>query len=228
MSESGLAARRARPNALWRRPRRLEKMVDRARYLDWFEGKSFTSDWTSGNFTAWRRVLSPWRMDKLRILEIGSWEGRSAIFFLNYFPNSTIVCIDTFEGGADHGNQSGHNEKLAGLEARFDSNLAAHAARIEKIKDQSVPALERLARDGRRFDLAYIDGSHLRDDVLADSEGVWPLLDPGAVLIWDDYEWGRQMRPEERPQPAIDEFLAARPNAYRTLARTYQMIVEKL
>src|SRR4051812_42015606 len=90
-----------RPNAISRRPRKLEKMVDRLRYRSWFTGKNFSSDWTSGNFTMWRRVLAPLRAEPLRILEIGSWEGRSAMFFLRFFERSSIVCIDTFEGTAE-------------------------------------------------------------------------------------------------------------------------------
>ena len=37
----------------------------------------------------------------------------------------------------------------------------------------------------RRYDLAYIDGSHERDDVMADSLGVWSMLNPGGSIIWD-------------------------------------------
>jgi hypothetical protein len=55
---------------------RIEKLIDRYRYRAWFEGKDPTTDWTSGNFTTWRRILSRWRGEELRLLEIGSWEGR--------------------------------------------------------------------------------------------------------------------------------------------------------
>lgn len=52
-------------------------------------------------------------------------------------------------------------------------------------------ALAQLAAEGRRLELAYIDGSHHRADVPADSFATWPLIVPGGIVIWDDYEWRR-------------------------------------
>ena len=37
-----------------------------------------------------------------KILEIGSYEGRSAIFFLKNFSNSNISCVDTWSGSDEH------------------------------------------------------------------------------------------------------------------------------
>lgn len=41
------------------------------------------------------------------------------------------------------------------------------------------------------FDLAYIDGSHLRLDVLSDAVMCWALLREGGLMVLDDYEWDR-------------------------------------
>ena len=118
------AAARTRPNALGWRPHRIEKIFDRLRYRPWFADKDFTTDWTSGNFTTWRRALSPLRNEPLRILEIGSWEGRSAVFFLNFFPRATIVCIDTFGGTPEEDYvYDGLREQIRGVEDQFDRNL---------------------------------------------------------------------------------------------------------
>lgn len=228
MTAQAVAAR-PRPAAIAWRPHRLEKIADRLRFRSWFAGKDFSSDWTSGNFTMWRRVLSPLREESLRILEIGSWEGRSALFFLNFFSRATITCIDTFGGSADeHYVYEPIAAQVSQAEARFDRNLKPFGARVEKIKSHSAAALERLDAANRRFDLAYIDGGHRRDDVMADSLGVWRLLAPGGVVIWDDYEWGRGLAPEERPQPAIDDFLRDHHGEYRLLAKTYQLAIERL
>lgn len=229
MTAQAVEAGRPRPAALAWRPHRLEKIADRLRYRSWFADKDFSSDWTSGNFTMWRRVLSPLRDEPLRILEIGSWEGRSAVFFLNFFPRATITCVDTFGGSAEeHYVYAQLAAQLSQAEARFDRNLAPFGARVTKIKNHSVAALARLDAENRRFDLAYIDGGHRRDDVMADSLGVWRLLAPGGIVIWDDYEWGRGLAPDERPQPAIDDFLRDHRGAYRLLAKTYQLAIERL
>jgi hypothetical protein len=222
-------SRPPRPAAVLRSPGGLARSLDRLRYRAWFVGKEFTSDWASGNFSLWRRVLSPLREQPLRILEIGSWEGRSALFFLNFFQRSTIVCIDTFGGNTE---EKEVYDSLAtimpGVEGRFDRNLASFGHRTEKVKSLSGPALEGLTAQRQRFDLAYIDGSHRRDDVMTDSQAVWQLLDVGGVVIWDDYKWGPGLPPEERPQPAIDAFLQAHAGSYRLLASGYQVMIERL
>ena len=38
------------------------------------------------------------------ILEIGSYEGRSALFFLNNFKDANIHCVDTWSGSDEHDN----------------------------------------------------------------------------------------------------------------------------
>jgi len=221
LHRSDLRPNNVRPSAAWRRPLKIERRWGRFRCRTWFRGKEFTSDLSSGNFTLWRRVFSPLRDEPLRILEIGSWEGRSAIFFLNYFANATITCIDTFSGG-------GEPEQTSRTEERFNRNLAAFGHRVEKIKGPSRQGLASLVAQQRRCDLAYVDGSHARDDVMADSLGVWSMLKPGGSIIWDDYRWGRNMPPEHRPQPAIDEFLREREGEYRLLSKGYQVIIERL
>jgi predicted O-methyltransferase YrrM len=219
---------RPRPRAAWRHPRfvqktvgRAQKLIDYFRYRDWFKSAELTTDWTSGNLPHWRRVLSPWRGEPLRILEIGSWEGRSALFFLNFFPRSTIVCIDFF---ADIATLT--DRPL--VEGRFDRNVAPFGERVEKIKSLAIPALERLAADGRRFDLAYIDGGHTYDMVMKDSILVWALTEPRSVIIWDDYRYGLDRPPEERAQTAIDEFLRDHAGRYRLLRKDYQVMIERL
>jgi predicted O-methyltransferase YrrM len=218
----------ARPVAVSRPPVDLQRRLDRYRYRSWFRGKEFTTDWASGNFTLWRRALSPLREEPMRILEIGSWEGRSAIFFLNFFPRSTMVCIDTFGGNPEESKvYDTLAELLPGVEQRFDRNLAPFGDRVEKIKSRSGPALDALRADGRRFDLTYIDGSHWRDDVMADSRGVWELLSARGIMIWDDYGWAPAFPPEARPQPAIDEFLREHASNHRLLFKGYQVIIER-
>jgi cephalosporin hydroxylase len=218
---------RPRANVFLRRPGKVEKIIDRLRYRSWFSGMDFSYDWTSRHFTMWRQLLMPLRDEPLRLLEIGSWEGRSAVFFLNFFPRSTLICIDTFAGGDEH-ITTGFSVELSRIEQRFDHNLGRFRGRVEKIKSESAPAMARLAAECRRIDFAYIDGSHHRDDVMADSLGAWRLLEPGGVILWDDYNWGRERPPEERPQPAIDAFLEQHRGHYRLLAKAYQLAIERV
>ena len=53
------------------------------------------------------------------ILEIGSYEGRSALFFLKYFLNSKINCVDTWSGSDEH-----NIEDFKFIEKNFDLNTS--------------------------------------------------------------------------------------------------------
>jgi hypothetical protein len=216
-----------RPNVVSRRPRKIERRLDSLRWRKWFFGKQLSTDWGVEYFLLWRRVLSPLRNEPLRILEVGSWEGRSALFFLNFFRRSTITCIDTFAGGEEHRANRDWAAELPNVENRFDHNLAQFGPRVEKLKSWSKDGLRLLAEQRRRFDLAYVDGGHTYDDIMADSIGVWPLVDPGGVIIWDDYRRSVELPAEQRPQAAIDTFLSGHVGGYRQLAAGYQLIVEK-
>ena len=66
---------------------------------------------------------------------------------------------------------------------------AAFADRVEKLKGSSATVLPELGVGGRRFDLAYIDGSHVAADVYRDAALIWPLIEPGGWIMFDDYEW---------------------------------------
>jgi hypothetical protein len=74
---------------------------------------------------------------------------------------------------------------------------------------------------------AYIDGSHMAADVYADAVLAWSLVEPGGILIFDDYEWGEMDTERERPKLGIDAFLKAIEGKYRELHRGWQIAIAK-
>ena len=176
----------------------------------------------------WCEVLSCFRALPVRILEIGSWEGRSALFFLNYLPNASIVCIDTFAGAVEALNDESLAKQIPCIEGRFDRNMAPFGSRVRKIKDRSVCALEWLHVQGEVFDLVYIDGGHSSTEVAGDSVRAWQLVRVGGIVIWDDYEWGLERPVEDRPQAAIDDFLQDHTGQYALLVKGRQVIVRRV
>jgi predicted O-methyltransferase YrrM len=193
----------------------------------WFSGKSLSTDWTSRFFHIWASLLATRRDQPLEVLEIGSWEGRSAIFFLQYFRNCRLTCIDTFQGSPEHLLRPKWQVELPHIEERFDRNLAEFSGRFEKIKDTSSRALARLRAQGRRFDVVYVDGSHHSADVRADAESCWPMIRHRGIVIFDDYEWTFFPDEADRPKPGVDAFLKAHAGQYRELHREYQLVIEK-
>jgi predicted O-methyltransferase YrrM len=161
----------------------------------------------------------------LDVLEIGSWEGRSAIFWLNYFPNSQITCIDTFTGSAEH--HVAFSDYVGGIEQRFDANLAPFASRVEKIRAASRESLPALAVMGRRFDFVYLDGSHRAVDVYADACLAWPMVRRGGALLLDDYTWVGMPDEKDRPKLGIDAFLLTAAGSFREIDRGLQILIEK-
>lgn len=191
----------------------------------------FTTDWTSDNASTWKAALAPLVASgrAARVLEVGTWEGQSALWFLEHLPRSHVTCIDTFEGSSEHQLDSYWREtSLRGLEARWDSNLSTYVAsgRVRKIKEKSLTALSGLSGQ-QLFDVIYVDGSHHAADVFWDSFFSWRLLVAGGVLIWDDYLWPAPRGDTDVPKTGIDTFLRLVEGKFKVLAWGYQVIVQK-
>ena len=64
---------------------------------------------------------------------------------------------------------------------------AGVARLVEHVPEESQLALPRLVGEGRRFDLAFVDGNHRFDRVFLDLVYLGRLVRPGGVLMLDDY-----------------------------------------
>jgi predicted O-methyltransferase YrrM len=199
--------------------------VSDGNYDAWFKNATFTTDWIAPHVATWGTVLHDRRDRVADVLEIGAWEGRSAIFWLNYFENSRVTCIDTFAGSAEH--HVAFSDQVASIEQRFDANLVPFGARVEKIKAHSAAALPQLAIARRRFDFVYLDGSHRAVDVYTDACLAWPLLRRSGALLFDDYTWVDMPDEMHRPKPGIDAFLEMTSGSFREVDRGLQILIEK-
>ncbi|MGE3146145.1 MAG: class I SAM-dependent methyltransferase [Pseudorhodoplanes sp.] len=194
----------------------------------WYEGKSFTSDWTSWHFPRWAQLFAEHRERPVRVLEIGSWEGRSALFFMNYLPRARLTCVDPWTGNFEHAADPHFAALVPESERRFDGNVARFADRIEKIKGASSVVLPRLGVEARSFEIIYVDGSHIAADVFADGALAWPLLARGGLMVFDDYEWYGFEDAAQNPKLGIDAFLAAYDGAYKIVERGYQIVISRI
>lgn len=169
---------------------------------------SFRADLVSGNFAVWEQFLKDFVGRNARILEIGSFEGMSACYFLWRLRDAHVTCIDTFAGGPSF---DAVGADVVGLEAAFDRNVAlVDASRVTKLVGESAGHLLELLQEGLRFDIVFVDGSDLALDVLVDAALSWQLLKPGGYMIFDNYGWRSPLGedPLFHPAPAVDAFLA--------------------
>jgi len=162
--------------------------------------------WYLDDPAAWRALLHTHR--KAKVLEIGAFDGVSASLMLDLLfthPESEVHCIDPYEPDPTT------PQVCAQTKEQFHQNvrLGAREGRIHLHEGISVEVLAwMLASDGfwESFDFIYVDGSHLAKDVLTDAVMCRPLLKPGGVIAFDDYEWEGHRPPHDRPQAGIDAF----------------------
>ena len=136
----------------------------------------------------------------VRLLEIGSWVGASALTFAQAIDafcakKGSIVCVDPwldYFSAADAGTR-GYAEmtdlnQLGLSNALFQHNIrfARPSVAIERRRGTARDVLPTLEAD--TFDLVYIDGSHYRDDVVFDIQHGRRLLRDGGLLCGDDLE----------------------------------------
>ncbi len=197
----------------------------------------FTADWFSHAEPVWGELLA--QLNPSRVLEIGSYEGRSACFLIDRIAAQRpleLRCIDSWSGRLDYA----ADVDLASVEERFDCNIAtairgaAHPVTFHKNKGASKLHLAQLLGAGAsRFDLIYVDGSHDAPDVLSDAVLAFHLLEPGGVMVFDDYLWplgAEGARDHYRmPKPAIDAFVNINRQKLELIpAPLYQLFVRKL
>lgn len=131
------------------------------------------------NFTLYRLVR---HLRPQRVLEIGTQTGASAVTMALAFRDNGIVpditCVDPFY-------LTGDNEGSSSLAAWYENVFASGLKPgIQLLLTTSQAVLPELTR---RFDFAFVDGSHLYADVRADLLMTLAMLRPGGYLIAHDY-----------------------------------------
>lgn len=197
----------------------------------------FTKDWFNWAPEVWKQLI-PLLPENPKVLEIGSFEGRSMVWIAQNMlgDSGEMVCVDTWLGGEEHA-----AEDMGTVEERFDHNRRLAIAEkgwreddhwgpkaIGKVKGTSYDVLASFAVDGDNdFAFIYIDGSHIAKDVLTDACMAWPLLKPKGMMVFDDYMWGNPRDALHRPKIAIDAFTNIFGETAETIHVGYQLVVRK-
>jgi predicted O-methyltransferase YrrM len=122
-----------------------------------------------------------------RIVEIGSFRGRSTIVLrLAAVPGVEVVAVDP-HGGGDRGPQEISPDAVRGAEDNrvFNANLerAGVAGQVRHVRLTSDQALGEVERP---FDVLYVDGAHRYGPARADIEQWGDRVKPGGTLLVHD------------------------------------------
>lgn len=171
----------------------------------------FTSDWFTQYADLWLARMGHLSSTKVLMLEIGSYEGRSACWLLSNIlqhHESQLTCVDTWDG---------KDKVLGGLTERafntFLKNTAPYRpAKVGYVVGSSYLYLAHLLTRNmiRLFDIVFVDGDHEGYSALSDLVMSWPLLKKGGHLVFDDYQWESD-KLRSQPKQAWDGFAATKP-----------------
>ena len=156
------------------------------------------------------------------ILEVGSYEGRSSIFFLKNFLNSNIICVDTWEGSDEH-----DEFNFKQIEKNFDYNTSNFQMNNFLIK-KKMTSNEFFKNNKKIFDLIYVDGDHSSHQVKIDINNSWDSLKSGGFLILDDYMWWYYKDLKKNPSTPINDFIKENLNNISKLIVWHQVIIQKI
>lgn len=176
----------------------------------------FTQDWFYRQRPYFEKHLLPLADVPLECLEIGSFEGASAIWVMDNLPQSRVTCIDPFEGILPY---PGAGTDMAIVEKLFLENIKDYP-NITVIKGYSGTELKKLPEN--HYDFIYIDGSHDANDCLEDMILSWRLLKQGGMMAVDDYWWHHFADPLKVPELAIETFIELWAGQYELLDLGWQ------
>ena len=178
---------------------------------------------------------------ELHILEIGSFEGKSTVWFLENLlknQNSSITCIDPWTSYSqtndsfksynsentewdfkNHKNTFLHNIKESGFENKVNI--------IQGFSHEILPELIHK----KKFDIIFIDGNHTAPFVITDAVFTWYMLNPYGLLIFDDYQWGKTKNlvgTSLAPKLAIDSFVDCFSDYLEVIHKEWRLAVRKI
>lgn len=186
---------------------------------------NFTNDWFSNNIPRWekhfKKLMHEGKTKPLQALELGSFEGRSAIWILENIlthPKSHITCVDNYTTGTKRQQLAYHN--------KFINNTKPFGDKVELIVKDTRDALKSHLLLGKQFDFIYIDASRHSKNVLEDAILALPLLKIGGYMVFDDYTSSKD-HDYVCPKKGIDAFLDIFHDELKVENTSWQVILRR-
>jgi GR25 family glycosyltransferase involved in LPS biosynthesis/predicted O-methyltransferase YrrM len=186
----------------------------------------YTNDWFVRNIDISMKILKNIFVDKpVKVLEIGTHEGRSAIWMLEnlcLLPGSTFTSVDPY---CTDDTTSPVNTKTYKLFSH-NINLSTQIEKFNQYIDYSYNIMPKLIEEKKVYDIIYLDGSHLTEDVLQDAIYSHQMIQSNGIILFDDAGFDNNCTTAIKP--AIKQFLAKYPTEYRVILKEWQWMIQKI
>lgn len=163
----------------------------------------FTADYFSNNISSWEKIhqyLSTTFGSNLNCLELGTYEGRSAIYLLDNFVGDSgkLTVIDNFWDKE--------------YEQRYFYNIKNNTKnkQVTTLKGTTMTRLYILyLSSSETFDFIYIDTGKSASTNMYNLLMAERLLKVGGIMIVDDYNWhlDKNLDPKLSPHLGINTFM---------------------
>ena len=190
--------------------------------LNFKEKGRYTQDWFSYNVKYLSRILYKYDLQKkkLNILELGSFEGLSTVFFLTTLRYSNIYCVDPFIDFEEN-----KDKDFNKIFENFKYNTKKFQDRIRLSKSTSDYFFENIKNE--QFDLIYIDGNHRAENVFKDAKNSFKILKHEGFMIFDDFLWDYYSEINSNPIGAIKKFISENFFNIKIISIGYQLVIQK-
>jgi hypothetical protein len=108
-----------------------------------------------------------------RVVEVGSWAGRSACILAD--AGATVTCVDHWQGNKNDDGTKGVDAETAFNTFLENTKAYREKGQIDYFKGSSEEAARHYAKTGAKFDIVYIDAEHDYESVKRDIAAWKPL-----------------------------------------------------
>ena len=131
-----------------------------------------TFNWFGQNAQVWIHFFKKFNLQekKIHVLEVGTFEGLSASFFLRYLKNSKLTAVDSLS-----------------KKTSFYKNFIKNKKKLRNFKFYNLSSSDFFKKNNKnKFDIIYIDGAHAKNSVFNDAKESFNVLNKNGILIFDD------------------------------------------
>ena len=181
-------------------------------FFNYIKDFKFSRNYFKHNPPIWYEILNKnfFLNKKVNVLEIGTFEGMSFLFFQKYLQLENLYCVDVIENE----NFKLNKEKFKNYKF-FNTSSDDFFKKITDIK----------------FDIIYVDGSHYAKDVYNDIINSYHKLTENGILIIDDFlldvEFRRNKNYFDEVMAGVFMFFDEKIN-YKILYTGHQLILKKI